>query len=164
MASNLHGRTRKHRTGAASSTERSKSLLERAPWPLGARNHCSSLLFGCWALEIIARACFLERLTATERSKSVLEHASFSFEATERSKCLLERASKPLSTRNHCSSMLLFHSKALSSMLLFPSKALSTLLLFPSRFLSKSLCFELCIASSCTLCDFTGAVRRHMRI
>ena len=44
-----------------------------------------------------------------------------------------------------------------------PSKALSTLLLFPSKFLSKSLCFELCIASSCTLCDFTGAVRRHMR-
>ena len=100
--------TRKHCTGAASSTACSKSLPERAPEPLGARNHCSSLLFGSWALHITARACFLERLKATERSKSVLEHASFSFDATERSKSLLERASRPLSARNDCSNMLLF--------------------------------------------------------
>ena len=71
--------TRKHRTGAAFSTERS--------------SHCSSLLFGRWALRITARNCFSESLQATERSKSVLEHASFSFEATERSKSLLGHAS-----------------------------------------------------------------------
>ena len=129
-------------------TGRSKSLLELTFWPLGAPNHCSSLLSGA--------------SEATARSKSVLEHASVSFEASERSKSLLERALKPLSVRNHCSSMLLFPSKALSSMLLCPSKALSIMFVFPSKSLSKSLCFELCIASSCTLCDFTGAKRRHM--
>ena len=131
---------------------------------LSARNHCSNVLRSHWALEVTARACFLERLKATEHSKTVLEHASFSFEATESSKPLLERAFRPLSALKHCSSMLLFHSKALSSMLLFPSKALSIMLVFPSKSLSKSLCFELCIASSGTLCDFTGTVRCHMRI
>ena len=135
------------------------------------RKHCAGEVFSHNALEVTAQAfsvatgrscsvatgrskCLLElAFEATERAKSVLEHASFSFEA-----------SRPLSARNHCSSMFFLSSKALSSMLLFLSKALSTMLVVPSKSLSKSLCFELCIASSCTLCDFTGAVRRHMRI
>ena len=150
-------------------------MLGRAFWPLGVPNHCSSLLFGGWAVEITTRACFLERLEVTERSKSVLAHASFSFEAAERSKSVLERAMRPLSARKHCSSMILFPSKALSSFFLFsskilsdmlhvPSKTLSIMLVRPSKSSSISLCFELCIASSCTLCDFTGTVRCHMRI
>ena len=80
-------------------TGRSKSLLELAFWPLGARNHCSSLLFVAperhWALEITARACFFflrghwaREITArtcfeaTERSKALLEHAFVSFGST----------------------------------------------------------------------------------
>jgi len=35
---------------------------------------------------------------------------------------------------------------------------------FPSESLSKFRCFGLCLASRCTLCDFTGTVRCHMRI
>ena len=109
------------------------------------------------ALENTAQAQLL-RLSARNHCSNVL-----------RSHCssMLLFHARPLRTQNHCSKHALRPPSALnhcSSMLLFPLKALSAMLLFPSKFLSKSLCFELCIASSCTLCDFTGAVRRHMRI
>ena len=72
----------------------------------------------------------------------------FSFEAIERSKSLLECVSKPLSTGNHCSSMLLFPSKALSSMLLFPRKHFRQCFFFlrnsfRNRSVSNVHCFEL---------------------
>ena len=44
LGPNCFGSIRKHCTGAVFSTERSKSLLERALRPLSARNHCSSVL------------------------------------------------------------------------------------------------------------------------
>ena len=81
-------RTGRLQTASAALENTAQAQLFR----LSARNHCSNVLRSHWAFEITARACFLERLKATERSKSVLEHASFSFEATERSKSLLERA------------------------------------------------------------------------
>ena len=46
---------RKHSTGAALHTFRSKSLLGRARQPLGVRNVCSDVLRGQLALEITAR-------------------------------------------------------------------------------------------------------------
>ena len=70
------------------------------------------------------------------------------FEATWRSKSLLEHDSFVL--QNHFRACFFF--------------SFESTFVFHSKSLSKSLCFELCIASSCTSCDFTGAVRRHIYI
>ena len=66
-----------------------------------------------------ARACFLERLKATERLNTVLEDVFFSFEAIARSKSLLEGAARPLSVRYQSSDMFLFPSEAFSSLFFF---------------------------------------------
>ena len=65
-----------------------------------------------------------------DHPKSLLEHASFAFEATERAKSLRQGASKPVSARNHCSTVLLLYSEALSTMRISPLKARSTMLVF----------------------------------
>ena len=147
---------------------RAKSLLRPARSGEIAAQACSVGLAG--ALDFAAQAyldeerCFL----VAGRSKSLLELSFYSARRplSARSHCsiMLLFPSRPLSARKHCSSTLLFPSEALSSILFCSSKALSIMLVFPSKSLSKSLCFELCLASSCTLCDFTGTVRCQMRI
>ena len=105
---NHAGSSRKHRTGRAL---RSKSLLGRAPQPLGVRNHCSGLPQGHLALEISARARFFVFGVFRKRRSSVvfshipLELTTRAYSAAiGQSKSLFGRASKELSARNRGSS------------------------------------------------------------
>ena len=105
----------------------------------------------------------MERLTATEHSKSVLEHASFSFEATERLKPLLERASRPRSKSlfEHASSCIRRHFRACCFS--FESTYFGSCLFFlPNPFRNRSA--SNCALLRAVLCASSGTVRCHMRI
>ena len=136
----------------------------------GTRKHRTGVVFSHFAFESTARACS----AATGCAKSLLGRASKPLSARNRcasrllcirqhSKTPHQRCFFPHSARNHCSGVLRSHLAleiiARAGFFLFDST-----FVFPSKSLSKSLCFELRIASSCALCDFTGTVRCHMRI
>ena len=127
-------------------TIRSNSLLEGDRQPVGARNHSSGLLRSHLALEIAARASyFVCDSTRKHRPRVVDSHK------------------QPLDARKHGSGVFRSH-LALEIVVGARFIVSESTFSFPSQCLSKSLCFELCIASSCALRDFTRTVTCHMRI
>ena len=123
---------------SSAATGRSKSPLGRASKPDSARNRCSSKLL---CIRQHSKTWPLRYLVGTFRSTS-----------------LLGLARQPLGARKHGSDVLRSHLAleiaARASFMVFDSA-----FVILSRYLSKSLCFDLCIASSCALHDFTGAVK-----
>ena len=121
-------------------TSRLKSLLGRARQPLGVQNHCSRVLRSHLAVEIADRASY------------------FVFDSTRKhSPHSVDGRSK------HGSGALRSHS-ALEIVARASFMASESTFAFPSQSLSKSLRFELCIASSCALCDFTFTAKCHVRV
>ena len=113
-----------------------------------ARKHCTGVVFSHSALEITARACPV----ATEPSKPLLELVYFSFEIA----ALLSSGASERSKMQFCLTYLSFEVTALLRTVL--SKRLRSVLTYLSFLRSH------CTASHCALYNFTGVVRRHMRI
>ena len=129
-------------------TLRSKSLLSCARQPLGARNHCSGVI----RCHCAGDRCSSKLLCIQQHTNTQSQHCFFAH-----------------SGRHHCSSMIGNHGDHcldvnLRHVALEIIARANFFLFYSTSFISsKSLCFELCMASSCALCDSTSTMRCHSK-